>query len=49
LPVELGEANWNLDVIEALFDFYFVQLAIIKKKKATLNKKLKEVGKKPMK
>lgn len=33
LPVELGEANWNLDVIEALFDFYFVQLAIIKKKK----------------
>jgi hypothetical protein len=49
LPVELGEANWNLDVIESLFDFYFVQPAIIKKKKAALNKKLKEVGKKPMK
>lgn len=49
LPVEPIEAEWNLDVIEALFDFYFVQPAVIKKKKAALNKKLKEVGKKPMK
>ena len=24
LPVEPGEAEWNLDVIESLFDFYFV-------------------------
>ena len=49
LSVEPGEAEWNLDVIEALFDFYFIQPAIIKKKKAALNKKLKEAGKKPMK
>jgi len=49
LPVESGEAEWNLDVIEALFDFYFVQPAIIKKKKDALNKKLTEGGKKPMK
>ena len=49
LPVEPVEAEWNLDVIEALFDFYFVHPAIIKKKKAALNKKLKEVGKRPMK
>jgi len=49
LPVEPGEADWNLDVIEALFDFYFVQPAIIKKKKDALNKKLTEAGKKPMK
>ncbi|HEX6479412.1 MAG TPA: DUF4145 domain-containing protein [Ktedonobacteraceae bacterium] len=29
LPVEPGEAELNLDVIEALFDFYYVQPAII--------------------
>ena len=49
ISVELGEAELNLDVLEALFDFYFVQPAIIKKKKAALNKKLIEAGKKPMK
>lgn len=49
LPVEAGEAEWNLDVLEALFDFYFVQPEIIKKKKESLNEKLKEAGKKPMK
>jgi len=49
LPVEPGEAELNLDVIESLFDFYFVQPAIIKKKKAALNEKLKEAGKNPMK
>lgn len=49
LPVEPVEAEWNLDVIEALFDFYFVQPAVVRKKKAVLDKKLKEAGKKPMK
>ena len=49
LPVEPMEAEWNLDVLEALFDFYFVQPAVIRKKKSALNKKLKEAGKKPMK
>lgn len=49
LPVEPVEAEWNLDVIEALFDFYFVQPAIVNKKKAALNKKLKKAGKNPMK
>ena len=49
LPVEPVEAEWNLDVLEALFDFYFVQPAIVIKKKNALNKKLKEAGKKPMK
>ena len=29
LPVEAGEAEWTLDVLEALFDFYFVQPAIL--------------------
>lgn len=49
MPVEPGEADWNLDVLEALFDFYFVQPAVVQKKKDALNKKLAEAGKPPMK
>jgi len=49
LPVEIGEAEWNLDVIEALFDFLFVQPEMIKKKRAALDRKLKDAGKPPMK
>ena len=49
LPVEPAEAEWNLDVLEALFDFYFVQPAVIRKKREALNRKLKEAGKEPMK
>lgn len=48
-PVEPGEAEWNLDVIESLFDFLFVQPAIMQKKKEALNKKLIDAGKLPMK
>ncbi len=48
VPVEPGEAEWNLDVLEALFDFYFVQPALLKKKRDALNAKLKDAGKKPM-
>lgn len=49
VDVEPGEADWNLDVLEALFNFYFVQPAIIKKKREILNLKLKEVDKKGLK
>ena len=49
VDVEIGEAEWCLDVLEDLFDFYFVQPEKLKKKKAALNKKLKESGKPPMK
>jgi hypothetical protein len=49
LPVEPGEAEWNLDVLEALYDFYFVAPATTKKKRAALNEKLKQAGKRPMK
>jgi hypothetical protein len=45
VDVETGEAEWNLDVLESLFDFYFVQPAIAAKRKAELNKKLREAGK----
>ncbi|HNX34252.1 MAG TPA: DUF4145 domain-containing protein [Kiritimatiellia bacterium] len=49
VPVEQGEAEWTLDVIEALFDFYFVQPDLILQKRAELNKKLASAGKPPMK
>lgn len=49
LPVEPGEAEWNLDVLESLFDFYFVQPEVLKKKRTALNDKLKGAGKSPMK
>jgi hypothetical protein len=49
LDVELGEAEWSLDVLESLFDFYFVQPAKLAAKKAEMNAKLKEAGKPPMK
>jgi len=45
VDVEPGEAEWNLDVIESLFDFYFVQPALAAKRKADLNKKLAKAGK----
>jgi hypothetical protein len=49
LPVEPHEAEWNLDVLESLFDFYFVQPAILKAKRAALDTKLAAAGKPPMK
>jgi len=49
VDVEPGEAEWLLDVLEGLFDFYFVQPAKIKAKRDALNKKLGEAGKPPMK
>ncbi len=49
VPVEPGEAEWGLDVIEMLYDFYFVQPDIIKKKRDALNKTLADAGKPPMK
>jgi len=49
VDVEPGEAEWLLDVLEGLFDFYFIQPAIIKRKRDELNKKLGEAGKPPMK
>jgi hypothetical protein len=49
VDVEPGEAEWLLDILEGLFDFYFVQTAILKRKKDDLNKKLTDAGKPPMK
>lgn len=49
LPVEPHEAEWNLDVLETLFDHYYVQPAKSAARREALNKKLEEAGKKPMK
>jgi hypothetical protein len=49
VPVEPGEAEWTLDVLEGLFDFYFVQPALLRQKREALNAKLATAGKKPMK
>ncbi|CAN5660084.1 hypothetical protein BH24ACI2_BH24ACI2_15500 [soil metagenome] len=49
LPVEPEEAEWILEVLESLFDFYYVQPDITKKKRDALNQKLAEAGKPPMK
>lgn len=45
VDVEPGEAEWNLDVLESLFDFYYVLPARTKAKKDALNKKLTDAGK----
>ena len=45
IDVEPGEAEWNLEVLEALFDFYFVQPALTAKRRAELNAKLRAAGK----
>lgn len=49
LDVEPGEAEWLLETLEGLFDFYFVQPALLKKKRDALNAKLAEAGKPAMK
>jgi hypothetical protein len=49
MPVEPGEAEWNLDTLEGLFDFYYVQPAQLAAKRAALNQKLQAAGKPPVK
>jgi len=49
IDVEPGEAEWLLDTLEGLFDFYFVQPAVLKRKRDALNQKLKDAGKPPLK
>lgn len=49
VPVEPEEAAWNLEVLELLFDFYYVQPSLAAARRAALNAKLTEAGKAPMK
>lgn len=49
VEVEAGEAEWNLDTLEGLFDHYFTQPALLEVKRAALNAKLAEAGKPELK
>lgn len=40
VPVEPGESEWCLDVIEMLFDFYFVRPEVIKGKRESIEIKI---------
>ena len=48
VEVEPGEAEWNLDVLEALFDFFFAQAERRQQRRAALNEKLRDAGRKPL-
>jgi hypothetical protein len=45
VPVEEGEADFLLDILEELFDFYLVQPAIVQARIDALNQKLTDAGK----
>lgn len=49
VDVEDEEAEWALDVLEDLFDFYYVQPAAIQRKREAMNRKLVDLGKPPIK
>jgi hypothetical protein len=49
LDVEDGEAEWLLDVLEELFDFYYVGPQKAAAKRAALNAKLGTAGRPPLK
>jgi Domain of unknown function (DUF4145) len=49
IEVEPLDAEWQLDTLEALFDFYFVRPEELKKRRDAANAKLAEAGKPPMK
>ena len=49
VDVEPGEAEWLLDVTEALFDYLFVQPEKLRQMKDKLNNKLTKLGKSKMK
>jgi len=49
VKVEPNEAEWTLDIIDDLFDFYYVKPAHAAAKRAALDAKLKQAGKPPMK
>ena len=49
VAVEPHEAEWNLEVLEGLFDFYYVQPALNGSRVTALNAKLAAAGRSPIK
>ena len=45
VQVEPGEAEWSLDVLRGLFDYFFIQPARLQRRKDDLNSKLQAMGK----
>jgi Domain of unknown function (DUF4145) len=48
VEVDAEEAEWTLDVVAALFDYFYVQPERTRERRQELNKKRKSVGKKPI-
>jgi len=44
VPVKPGEADWNLDVLGDLFDFFYAQPEKRSERRAALDAKLKDAG-----
>lgn len=49
VPVAPGEADWSLEVLETLFDHYYERPAHLAAKRTSLNAKLEQAGKPPLK
>jgi Domain of unknown function (DUF4145) len=49
IEVETGEAEWCLDILEDMFDHYYVKPKQAKTRKAALDAKLSAAGKPPSK
>ncbi len=49
VKVEQGEAEWLLEVLAELFEFYYVAPAAALAKREALNQKLQDLGKPPIK
>jgi hypothetical protein len=49
VDVEEGEAEWLLDVLEELFDYYYVAPTKAAARRDALNAKLQKLGKPPLK
>ncbi|REG08746.1 DUF4145 domain-containing protein [Pelolinea submarina] len=45
IEVEPGEAEWSLDIVRGLFDYFFIQPARLQRRRDELNIKLKSMGK----
>ena len=49
VDVEPEEAEWDLEVLEGLFDYFYIKPKEEEKKREKLDAKLKEAGKRPLK
>jgi len=49
VDVEPQEAEWDLDVLDGLFDYFYIKPKEEEKKREKLDAKLKEAGKRPLK